>query len=903
MISYQHAPGVQPSTQGQRPILSTPQGGKIALDSSLLSLWEYAAGRTLPEILEGFQAPFAVPQAIKAGLACLAEAGLLCRKGLEQDKPPAAQLASGPLVAAVIVNYQSREWLEECIPSILAQSYSPIEVVVVDNGSHDGTMEWLQADYPQVKRLQIEQPTSLSRAINQGAGLCPQAAYLLMLNPDVRLEPNAVAQMVAQAESDPQAAAIGAKLYFWWAPAFLNGLGNRVGPFSWGTDNALGHLDLGQFDGWHELPSACFAAELIRQETWQAIGPADEEFPMYYEDSEWSYRARLLGYRVLAAPEAVVYHAFGGRVPSGGEERLAPRKLRNVVYGRLRFATKLLGDYFPRFLRNYAAEDWINFTQFLARRDWASARAVIGGWLDFIRRWPRITRLSRDLQSRRKLSDEQLFALQRDMPPTFSWHGLPELTWDLVLNHYSPLILSQRTRRMPEFDLDQRPPHLLIVSNDIVDEKMAGPGLRYLEMAQALKESLDVTLAIPNETQLQIPGLRLARYWEERPGSLQVLVENSDVALVANYMVEKFPFLSNTRTRLVVDLYDPTILENLHYYLHEPLEAQKALNQHGVSITNRILRLGDFFICGNERQRDFWLGFLAANERINPLTFAQDSSLRLLIDVVGVGFPDRGLQPSPPKYLGVHPQLPSDSRIVLWGGGIWNWLDPLTLVKAWPQVVARHPEARLVFLGTRHPNPLVPEHQMAQKTQDLAAEIGEKDRSIIFFEWISFQEREALLAEASIGVALHPIHVETRYSIRTRVLDYLWARLPVLVTEGDVTSEWVAEYGLGKVVPQSDVQAVAQALIDILDRPKQDWAPAFEPLIEHLRWSEVVKPLERYCLEGGYAPDRQQRVAPAQPVDNPYSGWARALYILRSDGPGALLHRAWRHLQWRLSRP
>ena len=803
----------------------------------------------------------------------------------------------------MIVNYKSREWLEECIPSLYAQTYSPVEIVVVDNGSYDGTLELLQADYPQVKRLQIKQTVSLSGAINQGAALCPQAEYLLMLNPDVRLEPATLAHMVAVAESDPLAAAVAAKLYFWWAPSFLNGLGNRVGPFSWGTDNALGHLDLGQFDGWQELPSACFAAELIRRAAWQAIGPADEAFPMYYEDSEWSYRARLLGYHVLAAPPAVVYHAFGGRVPSGNEERLSPRKLRNVVYGRLRFTTKLLGDYFPRFLRNYAAEDWINFNQFLAKRDWASARAVVGGWLDFIRRWPEITRRSRDLQSHRKLSDEQLFALQRDMPPTFSWHGLPELTWDLVLNHYSPLIHSQRTRRMPEFEAHQRPPHLLVVSNDIVDEKMAGPGMRYLEMARALKEKLDVTLAIPNETQLQIPGLRLARYWEERPASLQVLVDNSDVALVSNYMVEKFQFLSTTRTRLVVDLYDPTILENLHYYLNEPLESQKALNQHGVSITNRLLRLGDFFICGNERQRDFWLGFLAANERINPLTFAQDSSLRSLIDVVGVGFPDRELQPSPAKYRGVHPQLPADARIVLWGGGIWNWLDPLTLVKAWPQVIARHPQARLVFLGTRHPNPLVPEHQMAKKTQDLAAEIGEKDRSIIFFEWITYQDREALLAEASVGVALHPIHVETRYSIRTRVLDYLWARLPVLITQGDITSEWVAEFGLGKVVPQFNVQAVAEALIEILDHPKGDWTPAFEPLIERFRWSKVVQPLERYCLEGGYAPDRQQRAAPPQPASNPYSGWARALYILRTDGPGALLHRAWRHLQWRLSRP
>ena len=77
---------------------------------------------------------------------------------------------------------------------------------------------------------------------------------------------------------------------------------------------------------------------------------------------------------------------------------------------------------------------------------------------------------------------------------------------------------------------------------------------------------------------------------------MQVLVENSDIALVSGYMVEKFPFLENTATRLVVDLYDPFVLENLHYYLKEPREAQDALNGQAVAITNRLARLGDFFI-------------------------------------------------------------------------------------------------------------------------------------------------------------------------------------------------------------------------------------------------------------------------------------------------------------------
>ncbi len=86
---------------------------------------------------------------------------------------------------------------------------------------------------------------------------------ILLLNPDVQVEPDAVAHLVHKAASNPRCAAVAAKLRMLWTPAFLNGLGNQVGAISWGTDIGLGHLDLGQFAGWDEIPSACFAAALI----------------------------------------------------------------------------------------------------------------------------------------------------------------------------------------------------------------------------------------------------------------------------------------------------------------------------------------------------------------------------------------------------------------------------------------------------------------------------------------------------------------------------------------------------------------------------------------------------------------------------------------------------------------
>jgi GT2 family glycosyltransferase len=902
MLTYSLPDGVKLISIGNRPLLTTPQGGKVAVDPLLLSLWEYAIGRSLEEVITGFKAGDLSPRFVRSGLACLAEAGLLTRNGISPGSGPQPKLVSGPLVAAVIVGYNSREWLEQCLPSLIKQIYSPLAIVVVDNGSRDDTIAWLEAHYPEVICERIDLAVSLAQAINQGASKSPQAEYLLMLNPDIRLEPDAIAQMVAVAESDPQCAAVGAKLRLWWAPAFLNGLGNRVGLFSWGTDNAFGHLDLGQFDDWRELPSACFAAALISRTAWQDIGPLDEGFPMYYEDVEWCYRARLLGYKILVAPRAVVYHAFGGKTPSGAEQSLAPRKLRNVVYGRLRFTLTITHQYLRRLLRNYLLEDWRNFIRYLADRNWASAWAYPASYFDLIKTFPSIVLKRRALQARSVTSDAMLFGSQESMPATFSWNGLPEMTSNLITSHYSPLIRSNRTKAMPEFDPAVRRPHLLIVSNDVIDDKMSGPGMRYLEMARALRgDKLDVTLAAPSKSKLENPGVNLVQYSSDRPGSLQVLVENSDIALITNYMVNTFPFLYKTGTRLVVDLYDPTILENLHYYLDASMEDRQIIHSQGVEFTNLALQIGDFFICGNDRQRDFWLGALAANNRINPLTYENDPDLRKLIDVVGIGFPDRELGSRQPIVRGVHPAVPQQARIILWGGGIWNWLDPLTLIQAWPQVIAKYADARLIFLGTRHPNPLVPAHEMAHKAMALASEIGEMDRSIVFIEWVPYDDREALLNEADIGVSLHPIHIETRYSIRTRMLDYIWARLPILSTSGDITSEWVEQYHLGVVVPPFDVDAVAQGLIELLGRSKLEWRSNFDPLMDELNWSKVVEPLRNYCLEGAYAPDRNDRRPPLTIEEPPMSRWQRAKQIWCEQGTKVLFQRAWRYLKWRSS--
>lgn len=871
------------------------------MDNVLVSLWRQAEGKSLETLAATFREQNATRKDVCAALACLTEAGLLTREGESTEEQPAYSF-SGDKVSAVIVSYNGKEWLKECLASLAYQTYSPLEIIVVDNASSDDSIEWLKINFPTITLIVYEKTEPLSRAINRGVSEA-QGDYFLVLNQDVWLERDAVAQMVATAAHDPSCAAVAPKIKFWWAPNFLNGIGNRVGAFSWGTDNGIGHLDLGQFDAWRQVPSVCFAATLIPRRAWERVGRIDEEYPLYYEDVDWSYRARLIGLNTRAAPRAIVYHAFGGRVPSGEQVDLTPSKLRNVVYGRLRFALKILGQLQPRFLRNYLLEDWGNFLNYFVHGNIRMVLAYMNGWAQASKTFSALRQEGRLLQKQRVRSDDELFQSNKHMPAPLVWHGLPELTWDLVKHHYLPILSSGVTRNMQELDEIRKKPHLLIVSHDVVAEKMAGQGMRYLEMARALKDSLDVTLAVPSATTMQMESVRLVQYDETRPQSVRILVDNSDVALVSGHMVQKFPFLKSSRSRIVVDLLTPFLLENLHYYVDETIEAQEEFNTQAIDITNQLAQLGDFFLCGSERQRDFWLGVLAANGRINPHTFNHDPMLRRLVGVLGFGIPNHPPTHKRPIFRGTHARFGKDCKIVWWGGGMWDWLDSVTLVRAWKQVVTRHPEARLIFMSG-HPNPLVPRHKIAAETLRIAEEIGERDRTIFFPDWLSYADRESALCEADIGAVLHPHHLETRFSVRTRVLDFIWARLPILISSGDTMSDLVREKNLGCVVAPQDPDAVADALSDLLNHPKTTWSDSFEALSESICWSNVVTPLQSYCYEGSYAPDRLVRETVEARTISP-EGWRnlfiRADQIRRNEGMRVMLHRVRRYLQWRLA--
>jgi len=392
-----------------------------------------------------------------------------------------------------------------------------------------------------------------------------------------------------------------------------------------------------------------------------------------------------------------------------------------------------------------------------------------------------------------------------------------------------------------------------MIAHERVGNRMAGPAIRCWELARVLSRQFSVTLATPGASAIQGESFALLFYVFDDPDSLAMLErvarEQADVVISNGHLVMELPFLQDLSVPWVADVYIPTPVESLAWHaLSDPVQRTKGY-EHAWCGTRAVARYADFFLCASERQRDFWLGVLAAYGRLRPELYTGDSDLRNLIDVVPFGCPKEPPQPSS-VLKGVWPGIGPRDRVILWGGGVWNWFDPLTLLRAMPQVLARHPEARLVFLGANHPDSArVPEMQRAREARALSHSLGLEEQFIFWGDWVPYAERGAYLLEADVGVSLHRTGIEARLAFRTRLLDSIWAGLPMVLSRGDVLTEEFERLGLGYVVNCGAVDEVARAINALLDEPdaRSTRRAAFDALRQRFSWDRVAEPLVRFC--------------------------------------------------------
>lgn len=399
---------------------------------------------------------------------------------------------------------------------------------------------------------------------------------------------------------------------------------------------------------------------------------------------------------------------------------------------------------------------------------------------------------------------------------------------------------------------------VLIVTGDPIGERMAGPAIRVWHMARVLSAVADVRVVSWMPIGRESSKFELIYVSESDDEAMKVHESWSDVIVVQGMSFRIFPSIAGTSKIVVADLYDPFQLEQLEMNKYSERGRWEDEVTKAVSLLNEQLSRADIFLCASEQQRSLWLGSLSSLGRLNPATYTADPTFETLVRIVPFGLPEEEPVQHRHAIKGVVPGIGPNDRVLIWGGGIYNWFDPVTLVRAMGLIAEDHPDIKLFFLSARHFNPDVPEMKALTDTLTVSDALNLTDRTVFFNDsWVDYETRADYLLDADIGVSTHIWHAETRFSFRTRILDYLWAGLPVISSDGDVFADTIRNRRVGTVVAPEDARSVADAIITMLGDPVElaETAQRVRAARDDYRWERALAPLVEFCLSPAPAPD------------------------------------------------
>lgn len=763
--------------------------------------------------------------------------------------PEPLDVAAGtalPTVTLVVVNFNGKHHLESFLPSVQAMTYPKdlVDIVVVDNGSTDGSFEWLQREHPTIGVHKCGKNEGFASGVNIGSTLC-HGEFVALLNNDMMVEPDWLERMVEKIDLQRGVSCVASSILDWdgtsvdFIDAALNfhGFGQQLG-----YQLPLDRVEM--IDG-APLPFACGGAMLVHRARFHELGGFDPGFFAYFEDVDFGWRLRLAGDDVVLAAKARVkhrHHGTSGSLPEYQRLLLLERNALRMLYKNL--GAEALGPVMAGAMmllaKRASIESGIDRGSFNLGAKAESDRAEVNRYAmarlaavaDVVDDLEGLTELRRQIQTKRARGDRELFtAFKRPFEPLGS--GDPD-----YIEAFGDV------RRA--FGLEQlfdRPvaTRVAVLAYDHIGARMAGPSVRCWEIAKELGKHAHVTVLSEKPIERSAEGVHTARF--DGDEDLLDQLGAADVVLVHGYALQRYPLLRHTKAILVVDLYDPWVFELLEMQggAHD-VEGDWIMHRD-IDIQRELLDVGDFFICASERQRDYWMGMLTARDRLDRATYKQDPTLRSLIDIVPYGCPSGEPVAERAVLKGVHPAIGTDDIVVLWTGGAWQWFDPQLALRAFIRAHQIEPRLRLYVMGGKASGEAhLPIMESAQMFAHEAEKSGLVDEAIVFGPWVDYDERVGFLLEADMAVITTKDVAETRLAFRSRVLDHYWTGLPTITTDGDILAVELQREGAGIVVPVGDEDALTAAILDLAtdETRRSEMGAAATALASRYTWSRSI---------------------------------------------------------------
>ncbi|MBC7592037.1 MAG: glycosyltransferase [Salinibacterium sp.] len=778
------------------------------------------------------------------------------------------------VVSVVLVNFRGATDTIEAIRQLglLDWPQEKLEIVVVENASGDDSAERIRAAAPHVKLV-------ISRTNSGFAGGCnlgvreSSGEFIALLNNDAKPDSDWIRAAVTKFAESPGIGAVASRVLD-WDGVLVDFIGAAMTWYGMGYKPWTGEPIPRNPDEPRDVLFGTGSAMFVRRSVFDELGGFDERFFMFFEDVDLGWRLNLRGWRFAYEPASLAYHKHHASMSAFGAHKETYLLERNALFALYKnIGEESLHDVLPAAMalsiRRAVSRGNLDSASFDLRRPGGdsentvnvakSSIAAMYAIDQFTENLPELRTARERVQNSRVVPEGRIWRL-------FGHADAPVYQEDSYLRGYENLVTTFNVTEPASTT------NVLIITGDPIGAKMAGPAIRAWNMATALSATSSVTLVTLSGAERVDAPFDVVHIRAGDNKAFAPMEQWADVIIFQGHAMAVFEALRTTSKIVVVDIYDPMHLEQLEQGRELPEATWVKQVSDATDVLNEQLARGDFFLCASERQRHFYLGQLAALGRINPANYADDPDLDRLIAIAPFG-----MTSEPPSHLtqvlkGVRPGIAGDDKVLLWGGGLYNWFDPKTLIRAVALLSQRHDNVRLFFQGTKHPHPGVPEMAIVAESRRLAADLGQLDRSVFFNDsWVEYADRQNYLTEADAGVSTHFSHVETTFSFRTRILDYLWAELPMVVTEGDSFAELVEKEQLGIVVPSGDVVALSAALDRILF--DDDFISQARANIRRVRqeffWSETLRPLTEFMSEPRHAPDRRGEVqVSGRPTDS-----------------------------------
>lgn len=380
-----------------------------------------------------------------------------------------------------------------------------------------------------------------------------------------------------------------------------------------------------------------------------------------------------------------------------------------------------------------------------------------------------------------------------------------------------------------------------------VDKNLVGTAVIYQKIAEIFyKQGYNVDLVGPDKTNHNDSFFRHFSYEEKNN---QKLIKAAKVVIFGAYPPVKPLIYAYQKNKIIMTyLWSIAPIGSLEFKDFNNIKDQAQLHRFITASYNLSLLLSDKIFCRDAGIKKLILGSLLSLGRLNLENYLIDKKLHHLITEAPFGISSDKPVARNNLYRGKIKGIGESDFILLWNGGIWNWNDGETLIRA--MSILKNKKIKLIFQGFKHPDNNQKLSVQARKCLNLAVKLGLKDKTVFFTSaWVPYQDRGSFLLESDLGVVSSPDILEANLFFKTRIYDYFWADLPIIINDCEAFASLVQENKLGLIAKTGDEADWAKKIYSLYRDTKlrQEIKANIKKYKQKINWAESLRPIEEFA--------------------------------------------------------